>query len=162
MAMKMDGPLLPLSEGQPERCSVAGAMDVLGTKSAMLVLREAFYGTRRFDDFVRRVGVTEAVIPARLQSLVGVGVLGRQPCRESPLRTRNEYVLTERGKAPLSTVVALTHSGDTDLQNYDGPAKVVDDRICVRVQPRTDEDAEFRLENLLVRVNRQTAGEGVR
>ena len=50
-------------------------MALVGTKSAMLIMREAFYGTTRFDDFARRVGVTKAATSARLSELVEVGLL---------------------------------------------------------------------------------------
>jgi DNA-binding HxlR family transcriptional regulator len=161
MVMKMDGALLPLSKWQPERCSVARAMDVVGTKSAILLLREAFYGTKRFDDFVRRVGVTEAVAAARLRDLVNAGVLEKQPYRLAGQRSRSEYVLTTKGKALLPAVMALMQWGDAYLQDDNGPLEVVDDRTGapVRVQLRTDEGVEVGLDNLLVQVNRHGGGE---
>lgn len=52
---------------------------LIGTKSAMLIMREAFYGTTRFDDFARRVGITKAAASARLSELVDAGLLTKQP-----------------------------------------------------------------------------------
>lgn len=57
-------------------------MAVVGTKSAMLIMREAYYGTTRFDDFARRVGITKAATSARLAELVELGLLKRRPYRE--------------------------------------------------------------------------------
>ena len=54
-------------------CSIARALEVVGTRSAMLILREAYYGTTRFDDFARRVGITEAVAATRLRELATTG-----------------------------------------------------------------------------------------
>ena len=54
-------------------CAIEKTMAVLGTKSAMLILREAYYGTTRFDDFARRVGITKAATSARLAELVDLG-----------------------------------------------------------------------------------------
>ena len=48
-------------------CSIARTLDIVGTRSAMLIMREAFFGTRRFDDFARRVGIGEPAAAARLQ-----------------------------------------------------------------------------------------------
>jgi DNA-binding HxlR family transcriptional regulator len=158
MAMKMDGPLLPLDAWQPERCSIARAMDVVGTRSAILLLREAFYGTTRFDDFVRRVGITEAVAAARLRDLVNAGVFGKQPYRSPGQRTRSEYVLTEKGKALLPALMALMQCGDSYLQDDGGPLQVVDDKTgsSVRVQLRTDEGVQVGLDDLLVRINHRS------
>ncbi len=63
-------------------CPIEKTMAVIGTKSAMLILREAYYGTTRFDDFARRVGITKAATSARLTELVDAGLLTRRPYRE--------------------------------------------------------------------------------
>jgi len=60
-------------------------------------LREAYYGTTRFDDFARRVGITKAAMSARLSELVAAGLLAKQPYREPGQRSRDEYVLTDAG-----------------------------------------------------------------
>ena len=78
-------------------CPVEKTMALLGTKSAMLILREAYYGTTRFDDFCTRVGITRAAASARLNELVEAGLLTRQPYREPGQRAREEYVLTDSG-----------------------------------------------------------------
>ena len=72
-------------------------MALVGTKSAMLIMREAYYGTTRFDDFARRVGITKAATSARLSELVEAGLLTRRPYREPGQRSRDEYVLTDGG-----------------------------------------------------------------
>ncbi len=78
-------------------CAIEKTMAVVGTKSAMLIMREAYYGTTRFDDFARRVGITKAATSARLSELVELGLLKRQPYHEPGQRRREEYVLTEAG-----------------------------------------------------------------
>jgi len=65
-------------------CSVAAALEVVGTRSAMLLMREAFYGTRRFDDFAHRVGISDAVAAARLRELVEAGLLAKVPRGRQP------------------------------------------------------------------------------
>src|SRR3954447_23758164 len=80
------------------RCSIDRALSVVGTRSALLLMREGFYGTRRFDDFADRVGITQAGAASRLRELVAAGLLERRPYREPGQRTRDEYVLTEMGR----------------------------------------------------------------
>ena len=58
------------------------AMEVIGARSTMLILREALYGTTRFDDFVRRSQSTDAVVASRLKQLTELGALVKQPCQE--------------------------------------------------------------------------------
>lgn len=110
-----------------DRCAIDRTLQALGNRTAMLLLREAFYGATRFEHLVKRVGVTEAVASQRLKELVAAGVLEKQPYREPGQRTRHEYVLTSAGHdltpvvlgllqwgathAPEGTGVAMTHAG---------------------------------------------------
>ena len=70
-------------------CPVARAMAVLGERWAILVLREAFYGTTRFDDFAQRVGMAPATTSANLKALAEAGLLTRRPYREPGGRARS-------------------------------------------------------------------------
>lgn len=88
-------------------CPLDRAMQVVGSRSAALLMREAFYGTTRFDDFSRRVGITEAVTATRLRELVAAGLLAKQPYREPGQRTRHEYVLTDSGRDLVPALIAL-------------------------------------------------------
>ncbi|OMC22861.1 winged helix-turn-helix transcriptional regulator [Mycobacterium colombiense] len=92
-------------------CAIEKTMAVVGTKSAMLIMREAYYGTTRFDDFARRVGITKAATSARLSELVELGLLRRQPYREAGQRSRDEYVLTDAGIAFMPVVWSLFEWG---------------------------------------------------
>ena len=89
------------------KCPIEKTMALLGTKSAMLIMREAYYGTTRFDDFARRVGITKAATSARLSELVDVGLLAKRPYREPGQRSRDEYVLTPAGTAFMPVVWAM-------------------------------------------------------
>ena len=106
------------------RCSIGRALDVVGTRSAMLLMREAFYGTTRFDDFAQRVGITEAVAATRLKALVEAGLLVREPYREPGQRTRYEYVITPMGRDLLPAALALMQWGDKYLSDEGGPILV--------------------------------------
>jgi DNA-binding HxlR family transcriptional regulator len=97
------------------QCSIEKTMSALGTKSAMLIMREAYYGTTRFDDFAHRVGITKAAAATRLAELVNLGLLTRQPYREPGQRTRDEYVLTEAGIDFMPVVWAMFEWGQRHL-----------------------------------------------
>ncbi len=94
-----------------DRCPLDRAVQLIGNRSALLLLREVFYGASRFDALVKRVGITEAAAAQRLRELVEAGVLAKEPYREPGQRTRHAYVLTESGHALLPTVLALLQWG---------------------------------------------------
>jgi DNA-binding HxlR family transcriptional regulator len=87
------------------------ALELVGTRSTMILMREIYYGGRRFDELARRTGLTEADTSQRLKRLVDAGLLQRHPYREPRQRTRYEYVLTDLGRALFPVFVALTEWG---------------------------------------------------
>jgi DNA-binding HxlR family transcriptional regulator len=109
-------------------CSIARTVDLLGDWWTPLVLREAFYGVRRFDDFQRSLRIGRNVLTQRLNRLVDEGVLGRVPYQERPLR--HEYVLTAKGRDLYPIILALLHWGDTWLTGDDGPPVVLHHTTC--------------------------------
>jgi len=91
----------------------------------MLLMREAYYGTTRFDDFAARVGITEAVAAARLRELTEGGLLRREPYRDPGQRTRHEYRLTPMGRDFAVVVLGLFEWGSKYLfADGDGAAPV--------------------------------------
>ena len=98
---------------RPEFCSVGRAMDILGERWTMLIMREAFYGVRRFSDMQRNLGIARNILSTRLQTLVGAGVLERVLYHTEP--DRYEYRLTEAGKDLYPAIVTLMRWGDRHL-----------------------------------------------
>jgi DNA-binding HxlR family transcriptional regulator len=92
-------------------CPMERALDLIGTHSAMVLLREVLWGGRRFDDLARRAGVTEQIAAKRLRQLVDAGLLARQPYQQPGQRTRYEYVLTERGRELFPVLLSLIEFG---------------------------------------------------
>jgi DNA-binding HxlR family transcriptional regulator len=88
--------------------SLAEALDVIGNRSALLILREALCGTTRFGEFAQRAGISEPVTAARLRELVSHGLLEREDYRCPGQRTRQSYRLTTKGAELLPAIVALT------------------------------------------------------
>jgi DNA-binding HxlR family transcriptional regulator len=112
------------------RCSIDRAIRAIGNRATVLLLREAFYGTRRFDDFATRVGISEAAAAARLKELVELGVLQRQPYQRAGERTRYEYVLTPMGVDVLPISLALMEWGDRYLADPTGPPLTANHATC--------------------------------
>lgn len=121
MTVRLAGRLADREGALGDLCPIDRAMQVIGNRTSMLLLREVFYGASRFDVLVARVGVTDSVAAQRLKELVAVGVLEKQPYREAGQRTRFEYVLTEAGHELLPMVVALARWGVRHLPGG-GPA----------------------------------------
>lgn len=120
--------LAGLERWNSDACSIARTLELLSSRSAFLVLREASYGTSRFDDFATRANISEPVAAKRLAELTDAGLLEREPYKEPGQRTRNRYVLTEKGRDLLPALIALMQWGDRWLEG-DGPM-VVTHRDC--------------------------------
>src|SRR6476659_10471164 len=93
-----------------QTCSVARSLEVVGERWTLLVLRDAFLGIRRFDDFQRSLGVARNVLQNRLERLVEHGILERARYQERP--ERFEYRLTEKGLDLWPVIVSLISFGD--------------------------------------------------
>ncbi|WP_428668191.1 winged helix-turn-helix transcriptional regulator [Reyranella sp.] len=91
-------------------CSIASALDVVGEPWTLLIVRDAFYGVRRFDDFQENLGIARNVLTARLKKLVEAGVFRKSAYRQRPLR--HEYRLTDKGAALFTVIVGLKQWGD--------------------------------------------------
>ena len=97
----------------PRPCSVADTLTVVGEKHALLVLREAFLGVRRFDAMVRNIGAPRDVLATRLRRLVEAGVLERVQYSERPQRF--EYRPTPAGWELQPVLLMLMEWGDRHL-----------------------------------------------
>jgi DNA-binding HxlR family transcriptional regulator len=122
--IQLTGRLEPRSAWEADDCSLARSLDVVRTRSGFLLLREAFYGATRFDEFAPRAGVSEPVAAARLRELVDHGLLERFPYRETGQRTRQGYRLTEMGQELLPALVGLMQWGDRWLHDHGGPIEL--------------------------------------
>src|SRR5579884_1046991 len=123
--LRMTGELEPRKSWTADGCTIAKALQVLSTRSALLIMREAFYGTTRFDDFADRVGVSQPVAAARLRELVDEGLLEREAYREPGQRTRQQYRLTPKGEDLFPVLVALMQWGDRWLDDRGGPIELL-------------------------------------
>ena len=108
-----------------DRCSIQASLDVLGDRWTLLILREAFRGTRRFGEFQQHLDIAKPVLTERLKGLVEHGVFTRQLYCERP--PRFEYRLTEMGMALSPALVALMRWGDRYLARGAAPTVLVHD-----------------------------------
>ena len=112
-------------------CSIAKTLAVVGEWWTPLILRDAFRGTRRFDDFQASLGMARSVLTARLRKLTDEGILERHRYSEHP--PRSEYQLTEKGLALFPLIAALMHWGDTWAPGPAGPPVVLVHDACGNV-----------------------------
>lgn len=110
-----------------QHCSVAGTLGLIGERWTLVIVRDAFLGVRRFDEFQSRLGIARNVLQARLERLVEEGILRRSRYQERP--ERFEYRLTAKGVDLWPIVVALMQWGDRHV-NPDGPPVVLEHRGC--------------------------------
>ncbi|MEU5951026.1 helix-turn-helix domain-containing protein [Streptomyces sp. NPDC047525] len=113
-------------ETSMENCPVQRTLDVVGEKWTLLILRDAVNGVRRFDDFHRHIGLSEAVLSDRLRKLTTAGILTTVSYREPGSRSRNEYRLTSKGWDLWPVLVALGQWGETHAIDPEGPGPALD------------------------------------
>jgi DNA-binding HxlR family transcriptional regulator len=122
-------------------CSIARTLGIVGEKWTLLIVREAFYGVRRFDDFHTALGCARNLLSARLKTLVANGLLEKRAYQDDRGRRRHEYRLTEKGLDLFPAIVALMTWGDRWAAAETGPAVLLEHRDCgerVSVQLRCD------------------------
>src|SRR5262245_60242931 len=109
-------------------CSIARTMDLLGDQWTLLVLREAFYGVTRFDQFQTSLGIARNTLTERLDRLVGAGLLERVRYQVKP--ARYEYVLTVMGRDFFPALTAIMRWGDRWLDDGLGAPMVLRHKDC--------------------------------
>jgi DNA-binding HxlR family transcriptional regulator len=112
---------------ETQTCSIARALEVVGERWSLLIVRDALLGVRRFDDFQRDLGIARNVLQARLELLIEEGVLEKRPYQEHPVRY--EYHLTEKGADLWPVIFGLMKWGDR-YAYPGGPPVVVEHRGC--------------------------------
>ena len=106
-------------------CSVATALELIGEGWTILILREAFFGSRRFEDFQKHLGIARNILTTRLNKLCDKGILERAPIKQGA--KRHEYKLTPMGRDLHTILIVLTQWGDRWLQKDKGaPVKFVE------------------------------------
>jgi DNA-binding HxlR family transcriptional regulator len=109
---------------------MARTVSVIGDRWTLLILRECFLRTRRFEGFQSALGITRHLLAERLKKLVRYGVLRRIPYQESP--KRYEYILTQKGLDLYPIMMAIVHWGDTHMADERGRPLVHLHRKCGR------------------------------
>lgn len=116
------------SSDAPSGCSIEKALEIIGDRWTILVLRDAFRGIRRFDEIRRDLDIARPVLADRLRRLVDSGVLEKRLYQSRP--KRYEYRLTEMGVELSPILVALMRWGDRFLSGADGPPTVLVHEPC--------------------------------
>ncbi len=110
----------------PFRRSVGHVLDIIGEGWSILIIREAFLGTRRFEEFQGRLGIARNILTTRLKKLCANEILDRVPVKEGA--KRHEYILTDKGKGMMPLLVALTQWGDKWVYGQDNVPLIFLDR----------------------------------
>jgi DNA-binding HxlR family transcriptional regulator len=108
--------------------SVGRALELVGERWTLLILREAFFGVRRFGQLARNLTIPRPTLSSRLRMLVDAGLLERVPYSVEP--ERYEYRLTDSGRDLFGAIVVLMRWGDEHLPNPSGPPIVLRHDTC--------------------------------
>jgi DNA-binding HxlR family transcriptional regulator len=109
-------------------CSFGRTLALIGDRWSMLILREEFFGVRRFDDLQRNLGIARNILTGRLHNLVDCGILERRLYQDRPRRF--EYRLSQKGIDLYPALVALMEWGDRYVADEPGPPLVLRHKRC--------------------------------
>ncbi|MCZ3382664.1 helix-turn-helix domain-containing protein [Kosakonia sp. SOY2] len=125
-------------------CPVARSVDLIGDRWALLIVRDAFDGARRFGDFQRGLGVARNILTDRLRKLVEAGIFTTQPASDGT--AYQEYVLTKKGESLFPVVVALRQWGEQHLFAPNEPHSVlIDSQSGETILPMQPQAADGRI-----------------
>lgn len=116
------------SDYDDQVCSAARALEVVGQRWTLLILRDLFLGLVRFEDLVRSLGVTRSVLAQRLSHLESHELVARDLYREHP--QRYEYRLTDKGAELLDVLARLLEWGDRYYPDPAGPTRLLRHTDC--------------------------------
>jgi len=108
--------------------SVGRTLSLVGDRWTIMILRECFFGVRRYAQFARNLNIPRPTLSLRLRKLVDAGLLDRVPYSTDP--ERHEYRLTQAGRDLFGAVIALMRWGDTYLAGPEGPPIVLHHETC--------------------------------
>ena len=114
-------------------CSIAQTLDVVGDPWTLLIVRDALFGTSRFEDFQRSLDIPRATLSARLDTLVEHGVMERRRYQTAP--ERHDYVLTDKGRDLRQVMVSLLRWGDDWSSLPAPPVTLVDAETGADIEP---------------------------
>jgi len=121
-------------------CSLAQTLNIIGERWTLLILRDAFFGAKRFGQFERSLGIAKNILSARLNALIDEGIMER---RESTEGAHPEYVLTKQGLDLQPVLLSMTHWGDRYRPNPNGDRLIFVERESgkpIRRMGMTSED----------------------
>jgi len=113
---------------ETQTCSIARALEVVGERWSLLIVRSVLLGVHRFDDLLDALGITRSVLAARLQRLVDEGALERVPYQERP--ARYEYRATAKGRELWPVITHLLRWGDEHYPEPGGVPRVIEHAGC--------------------------------
>jgi DNA-binding HxlR family transcriptional regulator len=109
-------------------CTIARASVIFGQSWNLLILREAFYGNRRFDQLQKALGIGRNILTERLSTLIDEGLFTRDPYQEHP--TRYEYLLTDKGRDTFPVLLAMATWGRAHTLGPDEDPLIFEHQAC--------------------------------
>ncbi|MCU1453256.1 MAG: transcriptional regulator [Acidimicrobiales bacterium] len=109
-------------------CSVGRSLEQIGEWWTLLIIRDAMFGVRRFDELQEHLGISRNILAARLDKLVTDGIMERRRYQERP--PRDEYVLTDKGKDLWEVMILLRQWGDRWVSGEGNEPLLLEHRAC--------------------------------
>ncbi|NUF84560.1 winged helix-turn-helix transcriptional regulator [Acinetobacter seifertii] len=133
----MSNQFIPEHKFPVDVCGIFKITEILNDRWTILLLREAFYGVTKFNDFLENTGISKQVLTDRLKHLVQLEIFELSIYKEVGVRERKEYLLTKKGKSLNIVLLAMLESGGNFIEEGKDVVKVFD--------KSTDEELKLKL-----------------
>lgn len=133
----MSNQFIPEHKFPVDVCGIFKITEILNDRWTILLLREAFYGVTKFNDFLENTGISKQVLTDHLKHLVQLEIFELSIYKEVGVRERKEYLLTKKGKSLNIVLLAMLESGGNFIEEGKDVVKVFD--------KSTDEELKLKL-----------------
>lgn len=112
-----------------EHCPVLNSAEIIGDKWALMILRECYFGFRRFDEFKEHLNISKSVLSVKLKHLVDHDILQKRAYRSEGQRERFEYIFSRKGKDLYKIIIALVEWGNEHITAPNSETLVLKSRL---------------------------------
>jgi len=120
----MSNQIIPDQKFSADVCGIFKITEILNDRWTILLLREAFYGVTKFNDFLENTGISKQILSNRLKHLIELEIFELSVYKEAGVRERKEYLLTRKGKSLNIVLLAMLESGGHFIESDKDVVKV--------------------------------------
>ncbi|MHC3125178.1 winged helix-turn-helix transcriptional regulator [Acinetobacter sp. GN11] len=144
----MSNQIIPNHRFSVDVCGIFKIAEILNDSWTILLLREAFYGVTKFNDFLENTGISKQILSNRLKHLIQLEIFELSIYKEVGVRERKEYLLTPKGKSLNIVLLAMLESGSNFIEADKDVVKIFkknsDDQLKLKLVDSSNQVIDFK------------------